>query len=90
MNIMGLFSKKNVASKNIAKERLQFVLIHDKTAISPQIAKMIRKDVIKSISKYIEIDESKLEIELTCLKDEGKTKAAIIANIPIVGVKAGN
>lgn len=87
MDVFGLFSKKKTASKDIAKKRLQLVLIHDKTDISPQIAQKIKNDMIACISRYIDIDESALEIELTRLGEPGRAKAALVANIPILGVK---
>ncbi|MFZ5974348.1 MAG: cell division topological specificity factor MinE [Bacillota bacterium] len=87
MDVFGLFSKKRPASKDIAKKRLQLVLIHDKTDISPQIALRIKNDVITCISRYIDIDEKALEIELTRLGEPGQARAALVANIPILGVK---
>jgi len=83
----GFFPKKKQASKDIAKKRLQIVLIHDRTDISPQIAMRIKNDIIACISRYIDIDESALEIELTRLGEPGRAKAALVANIPILGVK---
>lgn len=83
----GFFLKKRPASKEIAKKRLQLVLIHDKTDISPQIAERIKNDMIACISRYIDIDEGALEVELTRLAESGPAKAALVANIPILGVK---
>jgi len=83
----GLFQKKKRASKEIAKKRLQIVLIHDRTDISPQMAMRIKNDIIACISRYIDIDESALEIELTRLNEPNRAKAALVANIPILGVK---
>jgi septum formation topological specificity factor MinE len=47
----------------------------------------IKNDIIACISRYIDIDENALEIELTRLGEPGRAKAALVANIPILGVK---
>ena len=77
-----LFNSKE-KSKETAKKRLQLVLIHDRTDISPEIMNELREEMIKVISKYLSIDISNIELELD--KNEGST--ALVANIPIVGSK---
>ncbi len=58
-----ILTKKN--SGTIAKKRLQFVLIADRVGCTPEILEMIKDDMIKAISKYMEIDTSGLEIKIT-------------------------
>ena len=57
------------------------------TEISPQVAQRIKNDIILCISKYINIDEKELEVELTQMGEPGQAKTALVANIPILGVK---
>jgi len=82
---MGFLSRffKVGDSKKKAKERLQLVLIHDRADISAGMMEMLRKDIIEVISRYMEIDESQIELEL---EKENKS-VALVANIPIVKVK---
>ena len=47
-NILKLF-KKEENSKNLAKERLKLVLIHDKANVSPQFLEMVKGEIIKVI-----------------------------------------
>jgi cell division topological specificity factor len=84
----GLF-KKSPHSKDVAKERLKLVLINDRTGLSPQTLEELRVEITKVISRYLEIDEKTLEIQMTNTKSEdGKTMVpALIANIPIRKVK---
>ena len=84
----GLF-KKNPPSKTIAKERLKLVLINDRTGLSQKMLEELRVEITKVISKYLEIDEKTLDIQMTNTKSEdGKTMVpALIANIPIRKVK---
>lgn len=77
-----LFSRDN-GSKNVAKERLRLVLVHDRTSISPQLLETLKADLIQVISNYMEIDESALEVNL----DSSGNTVALVANIPVKGMK---
>lgn len=80
--ITKLFGKDN-GSKNIAKERLRLVLVHDRTSISPQLLETLKTELIQVISKHMEIDESTLEVSL----DSSGNTVALVANIPVKGMK---
>ena len=88
-NILKLF-KKEENSKNLAKERLKLVLIHDKANVSPQFLEMVKGEIIKVIKKYMEIDEEYLDIQLTKTKSDAGDRVvpALVANIPILNVKS--
>ena len=90
MDLFKLFSKgESNNSKDIAKERLQLLLIHDRANVSPQFLEMIKGEIMNVISDYIEIDESGLEFKLTRTKRDGdnSTVPALVANIPIKKMK---
>lgn len=70
---------KSDKSKNMAKERLQLVLIHDRNDISPEILNSLKIEMIATIKKYLEIDEAGIEIEL----DRADRSVALVANIPL-------
>jgi len=70
-------------SKNVAKERLRLVLVQDRCNIAPHILESLKEDLISVISKYMEIDESGLEVTFTT--EEGTL--ALVANIPILRMK---
>jgi cell division topological specificity factor len=75
-------------SKDVAKQRLKLVLIHDRNDLSPALMQVIRRDIVQAISKYVEIDTNSLEVDLTRVKgDEGDFVSALVASIPITGVK---
>lgn len=84
MSFLSLFKKDEGTgrSKKVAKDRLKLVLIHDRANISPSIMEEIRKDIIASISKYVDIDVDRLNIEMAEVEDDGR-KTALVANIPI-------
>ncbi len=74
---MGFFTRKHSASN--AKERLQLVLVHDRTDLTPAQLKSLKNDLLKTISKYIEIDPDAVQIEV---ESEGRAQR-LIADIPL-------
>ena len=82
--IKRLFSKPTpVGSKDIAKERLRLVLLHDRTSVSPQYMGLLRDDMIKAVSNYMDINEQEMEVNLN--RDE--QTVTLVANIPVSSVK---
>lgn len=83
---MDLFSKlkgkEATPSKNLAKERLRLVLVHDRSNISPQLLECLKEDMMKVISNYMDIDQMGTEVTLN---SDDKT-VALVANIPIIKI----
>jgi cell division topological specificity factor len=72
-----LFGKK--ASADSAKERLQLVLIHDRTDLTPAELESLRDDLVATISRHVEIDASAMEFGL---EHDGRSQR-LVADIPI-------
>lgn len=70
-------------SKTKAKERLRLVLVHDRSSLSPGLLDELKEELIQVITKYMEIDESGLEVNL----DQSDESVALVANIPVKNVK---
>ncbi len=90
MEFLRIFGKKKEQSKNVAKERLKLVLVHDRSDLSPKFLEMIKTDIIRVISEYVDIDTGEMDIKVTKMKkdDDDRTPvSALIANIPIVKIK---
>lgn len=82
------FGKEESSSKNIAKERLKLVLIHDRANISPKLLEMIRGDILKVISDYMEIDVDDMDIRITKEQTgDSDYTSTLVANIPIIKMK---
>ncbi len=62
-----------------AKERLKLVLIHDRTDISDETLRRMKDDILKVISKYIEIDSAAVNIRIA---QDGREQR-LMADIPI-------
>lgn len=80
-----MFSRDNSNSKDIAKERLRLVLVHDRASISPQLMNILKVELIDVISKYIEIDQDDMEVSLS--NDE--SSVALVASIPVRQIRRG-
>ncbi|NLK86363.1 MAG: cell division topological specificity factor MinE, partial [Clostridiaceae bacterium] len=74
---------------DVAKDRLKLVLIHDRANVSPQFLEMLKSEIIKVITNYMDVDESALDIQLTRTKsDDGESIVpALYANIPIKNIR---
>lgn len=78
-----VFGRETTSSKNVAKERLRLVLVHDRANVSPELLSSLKNDLIKVISNYMEIDEQALEVSL----DSNDNQVALVANIPVKRMK---
>lgn len=87
MNILDLFRRRGQsASREIAKQRLQFVLVHDRANISPGMLDILKDEIIAVISKHVEIDTGGVEVTFT----QGKRESRLVADIPLLnGRKRG-
>lgn len=76
-------------SKDTAKERLHLVLMQDRANVSADFLDMMRQEIIEVIKKYIDVDESEIDVRLTNKTNEDGTVGApaLYANIPISGIK---
>ena len=72
-----LFGRKNSAGD--AKERLQFVLIHDRTDLTPAELDSLKDDLIATISRHVEIDPQAVQIGV---EHDGRSQR-LVADIPI-------
>ena len=80
---------QTLKSKDAAKERLHLVLMQDRANVSADFLDLMKQEIIDVIKKYIEIDESAIDVKLTN-KDNGdgtNGAPALYANIPIVTIK---
>jgi cell division topological specificity factor len=80
-----MFGRDSSGSKDIAKERLRLVLVHDRVNVSPQFIETLKEDIVRSISSYMEIDEKNMEVSLS----SSNSSVALIANIPVRRMKRG-
>jgi len=78
-----LLGRESPGSKNVAKERLRLVLVHDRADVSPQLLQLLKNDMVEVISKYMEIDEKGLDVSL----ERDDNRVALVASIPVKRMK---
>lgn len=88
IDLTKIFGKPK-SSKDVAKDRLKLVLIHDRANVSPQFLEMLKSEIIKVITNYMDVDEDALDIQLTRTKsDDGESMVpALYASIPIKNIR---
>ena len=92
MNFLRKMTKKEdqtLKSKDAAKERLHLVLMQDRANVSADFLDLMKQEIIEVIKKYIDIDESAMDVRLTNKENgDGSNGApALYANIPILNIK---
>ena len=77
---MSLFERlSGKKSAHNAKERLQLVLIHDRTDLTPAMLELLKDELLEVISRHIDIDPSSVQINVT---HEGREQR-LVADIPL-------
>jgi cell division topological specificity factor len=74
------FGSKAPSSREMAKERLQLVLVHDRTQISPQLLQTLKDEIIAVISRHVAIDRDGVDITFTQNRRESRLQADIPLN----------
>ncbi len=79
MNWFGLGRKRSAQN---AKERLQLVLIHDRTDLTPDELNALKDEILQVISRHIEIDSEAVQI---AVEHDGRSQR-LVADIPLRSV----
>ena len=87
MEILKSFMNKT-SPKDVAKDRLKLILIHDRADISPELLENIKEEFLKVIANYVEICQEDVEINITRVSEDDGSSPALVANIPIKRIKA--
>lgn len=72
-------------SANQAKERLQLVLVHDRTNLNSSMLETLKDEIIEVLSRHLDIDPATVTIEMN---KDGRQQH-LIAEIPVRGPKKG-
>jgi len=70
-------------SRDVARDRLQLVLVQDRVNLSPQNMSELKDELIAVISKYVEIDRQHIDISLT----KSGRQSRLTADIPVLGAR---
>jgi cell division topological specificity factor len=86
MDLFKLFSSKPTP-KEVAKDRLQLILIHDRSDVDPEFLEIIKGEILKVLSAYANFDNKDIEVKLTRTGDGEGSAPALVASIPIKNMK---
>ncbi len=70
------------SSAQSAKERLQLVLIHDRTDLTPAELEALKDDILAVISRHVDIDPDSVQIGL----ERRGREQRLVADIPLRSV----
>ena len=83
-----VFSGNIATPKQVAKDRLRLILIHDRGELPNEVLEKIKTELLEVLAKYIEIKDEDMDITVASQDSvEGEAGPALIANIPIKNVK---
>lgn len=77
-----LLGKNTVKSKEDAKQRLKFLLIHDQVDLTPGQLEAMKEEIMQVIAKYVQIDPLNTDFRLE--KAEGHI--ALVSSVPVTRV----
>ena len=86
MDIFRRFSGKP-SPKDVAKDRLKLILIHDRGDLPHETLDKIRLEILEVLSKYIEINIDDVEIAVSKSENLDGNNPSLVANIPIKNIK---
>jgi len=69
----------NGPSGLVARNRMQFVLMHDRLDIAPDMMEAVKNDIVNVLSRYMEIDNRSIKVKL----EHGKDFMALISNVQV-------
>lgn len=75
-----LFGRDSGQSANVAKERLQLVLVHDRSNLSEEKLSRMKDELIELISRHVEIDRKRVDVFV----ESDRRASLLVANIPLV------
>ena len=70
---------------NVAKERLQFILVHDRINLPPERMREMKQEILAVISKYVSVDGDDVDIEL----QKRERDSLLVAEIPFRKTREG-
>lgn len=82
MDFFKAFSNKPTP-KDVAKDRLKLILIHDRGELAPEILEKIKVEILEVLSKYIEIESDEVDLTVTKSNAVEGNSPSLVANIPI-------
>ncbi|MBZ0292669.1 MAG: cell division topological specificity factor MinE [Anaerolineae bacterium] len=78
----------NKGSGSTAKQRLQFILLHDRINLPPEKLQAMKQEILEVISKYVKIDQENVDIALQQRQRDSLLVAEIPFSRPVEGIES--
>jgi cell division topological specificity factor len=66
-------------SGQVARKRMQVVLMHDRMDLAPDVMESLKNEILAVLSRYMEIDQHSIKVDL----EQGKDYTALVSNVHI-------
>lgn len=83
MNWLNRLLGKSESSGQVAKQRLQMVLVHDRADLPPGLLEQIKDDIVAVIARHTAVDTDNVIVHLEQSTQENR----LIAEIPLASVR---
>ena len=77
-----LFGRRKGGSGATAKDRLRFVLQHDRIHLPPERMEEMKRELLEVIARYLVVDQDRVEIDL---EQRDRRQSKLVAEIPFSG-----
>jgi cell division topological specificity factor len=78
MNVFNLFRRRATAS--VARERLQILLAHERSAgAQPELLAILREEILAAIAKHVSVDQDSVVIKM----DRGATVSTLEIDVEL-------
>lgn len=67
-------------SKDEAKQRLKFLLIHDQVDLAPGQLDAMREELVAVVARYMDVDAADVDVRL---QREDSGKVALVSSMPV-------
>lgn len=77
--LINRFFTRSKTSKEDAKQRLKFLLIHDQVDLTPGQLDQMKTEILEVIARYVEVDGGDTEFKL----ERADNQVALVSSIPV-------
>lgn len=74
-----LLGRREPSSAAVARERLQLVLVTDRSELSPERLEQMQHEILEVIKRYLQINEARVNIKL----EQRQRMNYLVADIPL-------
>ena len=78
-DILNRFLSRSRSSKEDAKQRLKFLLIHDQVDLTPGQLDQMKAEILEVIARYVEVEDSDTEFRL----ERDEDQVALVSSVPV-------